>query len=143
MPLGWSEFVVSCQFCVLLFQRLSYQPSKNVAGILASAGVLVTGVPSLQPRPGFCRFGDPDLGCGEILLLILHRGTGILSCPAPKEGSGRQLLVNMAGFLEQVLQSVGSRGEGNAKPQISAPSLIGCVMLGKLLNLSGHQFPNL
>ena len=49
----------------------------------------------------------------------------------------------MAGSPEQVFQSIGSRDEGDARLQTSASPLIDCVTLGKLLNLPGHQFPNL
>lgn len=72
---------------MLLFERLNCQPSKNAAGVLASADVLVTGVPSLQPGPGFCQFGDLDLGLGDIPF-PLHREPRILSA---QEGPGEKV----------------------------------------------------
>lgn len=56
-PLSWSEFSVSCQFHLLLFERLNYQPGKNVAVTLALADVLVTTVPPLWPGAGFRHSG--------------------------------------------------------------------------------------
>lgn len=124
---------------MLLFQRLNCRLCKNVAGILASADVLVTGVPSLQPGPGFCQFKSLDLGLGEVVPFPPTEDQE--TSQSPRRGLGENL-VNMAGLPEQVLQSAGRGDEGNARFQTPALLLTGCVTLGKLLNLSGHQFPS-
>lgn len=104
----------------MLFERLNDRPGKNVAGILASADVLVTRGPPLQPGPGFYEFEALILGLEKYFPFTFQ------SPLSPRGGIWGGELVNRAGLPELVLQSLGSREEGNARLQTSAPLLLGC-----------------
>jgi hypothetical protein len=59
---------------------------------------------------------------------------------APKERYVRGTLVNIAGFPKQVLQSVGSKEEGNVRLQTSNPPFFGCMTWGSYLTSLGISF---